>query len=128
MPRTVRKDKHLSAGQPLKPANLSARASVEWDRIVGELVASAIQVTPAHRATLSLAATIAADIKEAWAAVEADGAYIHTEKGILAHPTSKRLDALRRDYIKVLSMLGIRSAAVRPSCCLIVNWRPKPVH
>jgi hypothetical protein len=41
MPRTVRKDKNLAPGQPAKPANLSARAAQEWDRIVGELAASA---------------------------------------------------------------------------------------
>jgi len=31
-----------------------------------------------------------------------------------AHPASKRLDALRRDYIKVLAMLGLRAAVAAP--------------
>ena len=60
MARTPKKDKHLAPGQPLRPSNLSPRAALEWDRIVGELAASNIQVTPAHRTALSLAATIAA--------------------------------------------------------------------
>jgi hypothetical protein len=87
---------------------------LEWDRIVGELSASNIQVTPAHRTALSLAATIAADIAGAWAKIEEDGAYIATKAGIAAHPASKRLDALRRDYIKVLAMLGTRTAVTTP--------------
>lgn len=110
MPRTVKKDKNLAAGQPAKPNNLSDRAGQEWDRIVGELAASQIQVTPAHRTILSQAATIAADIAESWERVKLDGAYIVTKAGLVAHPASKRLDALRRDYIKVLSMLGLRTA------------------
>jgi phage terminase small subunit len=114
MPRTVKKDKNLAPGQPAKPNNLSTRASLEWDRIVGELAASNIRVTPAHRTALSMAATISADIADAWAAIEVDGAYIATKAGLAAHPATKRLDALRRDYIKVLSMLGLRTAVAAP--------------
>jgi phage terminase small subunit len=114
MTRTVRKDPNLKAGTPVKPTNLSARAAVEWDRLIGELSASQIRVTPAHRTPLSLAATIAADIADAWASVEADGAYISTKAGLVSHPASKRLDALRRDYIKVLAMLGLRTAVASP--------------
>jgi phage terminase small subunit len=114
MPRTVKKDKNLAPGQPKKPGNLSERAGAEWDRLVGELSAAHIQVTPAHRTPLSLASTIAADIADAWAAVKRDGAYIETKSGLAAHPASKRLDALRRDYIKVLSMLGLRTAVATP--------------
>ena len=110
MPRTVKVDKHLQPGQPEKPGNLSDRASREWDRLVGELAAANIVLTPAHRTALSMAATIAADIADAWAAVEKDGAYIAGKVGMVAHPASKRLDALRRDRVKVLSMLGLRAA------------------
>jgi hypothetical protein len=115
MPRSVRKDKNLAPGQPEKPGNLSERASLEWDRLMREIQAARIQVTPAHRPTISLAATIAADIAEAWAAILKDGAYIQTKIGLVAHPASKRLDALRRDYIKVITMLGIRSAVAVPA-------------
>lgn len=115
MPRTVKKDTNLKPGKPLKPSNLSARASIEWDRLTGELEAAHIEVTPAHRSPLSLASTIAADIADAWAAVEADGAYIEGKAGLIAHPASKRMDALRRDYIKVLSMLGLRTAVAKPN-------------
>lgn len=114
MPRTVRTDPNLQPGKPLKPSNLSFRASAEWDRLTGELEAAHIQITVAHRTPLSLAATIAADIEDAWKAVEKDGAYIEGKAGLVAHPASKRLDALRRDYIKVLTMLGLRSAVAVP--------------
>jgi phage terminase small subunit len=114
MTRTVKKSKDLEPGQPAKPTNLSVRAGVEWDRIVGELSASHIRVTPAHRTVLSMAATLAADIAESWARVKDDGAYITTKFGLVAHPASKRLDALRRDYAKVLSMLGLRTAVATP--------------
>lgn len=110
MPRTVKKSKDLAPGQPTKPLNLSPRAADEWDRITGELSASNITLTPAHRTVLSMAATLAADIGEAWDRVKEDGAYIATKNGIASHPASKRLDTLRRDYIKVLTMLGLRTA------------------
>ena len=112
MPRTVKSDANLKAGPPAKPANLSARAAAEWDRLTGELAASQIQVTAAHRSALSLAATIAADIAAAWQTVQADGQYqVNAKTGaITEHPAGKKLDALRRDYIKVLAMLGLRTA------------------
>src|ERR1700685_3811261 len=104
MPRTVKKDSNLKPGKPVKPANLSARASMEWDRLTGELDRAGIQVTEAHRALLSLAAKIAADIDKSWGVVKNEGEYITNAKtgAVQAHPASKRLDALRRDYIKVL--------------------------
>ena len=113
MPRTVKKDKHLQPGEPLKPSTLSPRAAAEWDRLMGELAASNIRVTPGHRSLLSLAATIAADIVEAWSAIRRDGAYIETKVGMAAHPATKRMDALRRDRIKVLTMLGLRCAVAK---------------
>jgi len=60
----------VRAGQPTKPAHLSARAAAEWDRLMTELAESGIQVAPAHRALISQAATIAADITEAWDELE----------------------------------------------------------
>lgn len=112
MPRTVKKDGNLLPGKPLKPTNLSDRASREWDRLIGELESAQIQVTAAHRAPLSMAATIAADIADAWETVEEEGAYRENIKtgAIQEHPASKKLDALRRDLIKYLAMLGLRTA------------------
>jgi phage terminase small subunit len=112
MPRTVKKDPNLQPGKPQKSPNLSPRASAEWDRIVSELDRSGIEVTPAHRTPLTLASTIAADIAEAWETIQKEGAYeVNSKTGTSqAHPASKRLDALRRDYIKVLVMLGLRNA------------------
>lgn len=112
MPRTVRKDTNLVAGTPAKPLNLSERAAKEWDRLTGELSAASIQVTAAHRTPLELAATIAADLASAWETVQIEGAYYQNEKtgALMVHPATRRMDGLRRDYIKVLTMLGLRTA------------------
>lgn len=108
---------NMAAGMPDKPTNLSDRAAIEWDKITAELKQSNIQVSKAHRALISQAATIAADIAEAWAAVQEDGAYLVNAKtgAVYAHPASKRLDALRRDYIKVMSLIGLRAAVTLPT-------------
>jgi phage terminase small subunit len=114
LPRLVRKDKHLAAGLPSKPANLPDEVSRQWDRLAGEIEAAHIQLTPAHRSVLELAARIAADLIECAARLLKDGEYIETKAGLVSHPASKRKDALRRDYIKVASMLGLRSAVAGP--------------
>ena len=59
-------------GTPQKPTHLSPAASAEWDKLAKEIDASGLQVTPAHRALISLAA----DIADAWAAVQKDGAHV----------------------------------------------------
>jgi phage terminase small subunit len=100
----------LQPGTPAKPSGLSELAAIEWDRLLAELQEAGLQITVAHRAPLALAATIAADIAEAWAAVKQDGAYVQGKIGLQAHPAVKRMDALRRDYIKVLGLLGLRAA------------------
>jgi phage terminase small subunit len=116
MPRTARKDPNLLAGKPLKPSNLSDRAAIEWDRLVSELSGAQIQVSTAHRALLSLAATLAADIASAWEVVKDEGAFITNKKtGVVqTHPASKMLNELRRDYIKVLTALGTRAIPAPP--------------
>lgn len=79
---------------------------------MAELQNSGIQVSKAHRTLISLAATIGADIADAWETVKTDGAYVTNNKtgALQAHPAAKRLDALRRDYIKVMSLIGLRAA------------------
>lgn len=114
MPRTAKKEKHLVAAAPVKPDNLSDRAAREWDRIAGELEAAHILLSPAHRSLLELAATISADIAECLERIVTDGEYIVTKAGLVAHPASKRKDALRRDYIKAAATLGLRSATAGP--------------
>ena len=110
MPRTVKKDKNLKAGQPAKPVDLSRRAASEWDRLTRELDESGIRLAPAHRSALAQAAQLVADMDDARVRIEKDGAYIPSKTGLVAHPAAKRLDALRRDYIKTLTMLGLRAA------------------
>jgi phage terminase small subunit len=100
----------LWPGTPVKPTNLSARASIEYDRLSQELQEAGLQITVAHRAPLTLAATIAADLFTDWEVIKKDGAYIQGRTGLVAHPAVKRMDALRRDYIKVLGLLGLRAA------------------
>jgi P27 family predicted phage terminase small subunit len=116
MPRTVKKDANLQKGMPVKPTTLSKRASGQWDRLVGELTRARIQLTEAHRAVLTLAATIAADIAASWESIEKDGAYqLNKKTGVMQeHPAAKRMDALRRDYMKALTMLGLRAMVAEP--------------
>jgi phage terminase small subunit len=116
MPRTVKKDANLQPGKPAKPTNLSERAAIEWDRLTGELETANIHVSTAHRALLSLAATIAADIAQAWEVVKTEGRYITNKKtgAVQLHPASKALNELRRDYIKVLTTLGTRATPAPP--------------
>ena len=116
MPRTVKVDPNLKQGKPAKPAHLSPRASREWDRLTGELERARIHLSEAHRATLSLASTIAADIVVSWAVIEKEGLYSTNKKTgePKEHPAAKRLDALRRDYLKALTMLGLRASVADP--------------
>jgi phage terminase small subunit len=116
MPRTAKKDPNLQPGKPVKSGNLSARAAIEWDRLTSELENAHIQVATSHRALLSLAATIAADIADAWDVVKQEGAYITNRKtgAVQVHPAAKTLNELRRDYIKVLTALGTRAVAAPP--------------
>jgi len=105
-------NQNMKPGAPVKPKNLSARAAQEWDRISAELRESNIQVAQAHRGLITQAATISADIADAWETVQTEGAYLENPKtGVMQmHPAARRLDGLRRDYIKVMSLLGLRSA------------------
>jgi P27 family predicted phage terminase small subunit len=116
MPRTVKTDPNLKQGAPTKPAHLSALASREWDRLIGELERSRVHVSEAHRATLAHAATIAADIVALWAVLETEGLYWTNKKTgePKEHPAAKRLDALRRDHLKALTMLGLRASVAEP--------------
>ena len=104
---------HMQPGQPTKPTTLSPAASRYWDRFVAELTASGVSISLGHRTLLTQAATISADIADAWEVIETEGAYLLNEKtgASAAHPAAKRLDGLRRDLIKVLGLLGIRGPA-----------------
>jgi phage terminase small subunit len=99
-------------GQPAKPHHLSAEASAQWDKLLREIEASGLQITPAHRGLIQLAATLQADMKRDWQELDPEhggSAYFTTDKGgIMAHPALKRMDALRRDLIKTLSAIGLR--------------------
>jgi P27 family predicted phage terminase small subunit len=96
-------------GQPAKPVHLSPEASRQWDRLVSEIEASGLLITPAHRGLIQLAATLMADLKSDWAELEKEGQYhVSPKGGIMAHPALKRMDALRRDLIKTLSAIGLR--------------------
>ena len=103
---------NMTPGAPDKPSNLSARAATEWNRIMRELADSSIQVAKAHRGLIAQAATISADIADAWETVTTEGAYFENPKtgSMQMHPAARRLDNLRRDYIKVMSLLGLRAA------------------
>jgi phage terminase small subunit len=105
-------NQNMTPGLPAKPADLSKAAAREWDRLLRELVDSGIRVAKAHGRLLEQACNVRADLLEAAAVVKEKGAYYKNPNtgAILLHPAARRLDGLRRDYVKVLSLLGLRSA------------------
>ncbi len=116
MPRTVKKDANLRPGKPLRPENLSARAAIEWDRLVSELDTAQIRVSTRHffyvpccRSRPQLRRILPKRGKRS----KPEGAYITNKKtGVVqVHPASKTLNELRHDYIKVLVTLGFASHA-----------------
>jgi P27 family predicted phage terminase small subunit len=105
----TKQDTKLTAGEPVKPSHFTARASAEWDRIISELSASGLTLTPAHRGLVALAATLSADIRSCWERVATDGEYVKGGSGGLKpHPALQRMDLLRRDLAKVLASLGLQ--------------------
>lgn len=106
----------LTPGRPAKPPGLSKTAAAEWDRLLDVLDESGIQITKAHGRLLEIATTITADIEDAREVIKIEGAYIPNDKtGVMQmHPAARRLDALRRDYVKVLALLGIRTNVGTP--------------
>jgi hypothetical protein len=91
---------------------MSRDAGIEWDRLVKELTDSNIRIAKAHGRLIEQAALIAVDIAEAAKVVKEKGPYyLNRNTGAwLLHPATRRMDSLRRDYVKVLSLLGLRSA------------------
>ncbi len=104
----------MTSTKLLKPQGLSPNASAQWDRLSAELTTSGVALTSAHRAPRTLASTIAADITTDWKELQAEGTYSVGKNGIQIHPAAKRLDALRRDYLKVLAVL-IRGVTIVPN-------------
>lgn len=96
-------------GKFQKSPNLSPWASAEWDRLLIELDESGITLTPAHRCTLVVCATLRADIRDCWEQIRENGsAYTKAGTGaVKLHPAAARLDVLRRDLTKSLALLGI---------------------
>jgi hypothetical protein len=41
-------------GAPAKPAHLSTEAARQWDKLMQEITASGLQITPAHRGLIML--------------------------------------------------------------------------
>jgi len=105
-------NQNMTPGRPTKPRGLSKVASTEWDRLVNELQQSNIIIAKAHGLLLELAVTTVADMADARKAIAKDRAYVLNKKtgDMRLHPACRRLDTLRRDYVKVLSLLGLRSA------------------
>jgi hypothetical protein len=59
---------------------------------------------------------VAADIAWQWKVIETEGLYwVNKKTGEpKEHPAAKRMDALRRDYFKALTMLGLRASVAEP--------------
>jgi len=105
-------NQNMTPGLPAKPPGLSKVASREWDRLVKELLESNIRVAKAHGRLIEQAANIIEDLEDAADTVATEGAYFDNPKtgSKQLHPAARRVDSLRRDYVKVLSLLGLRSA------------------
>lgn len=102
----------MTPGLPAKPPGLSKVAAREWDRLIKELLESNIHVAKAHGRLIEQAANIIEDLEDAADTVKTEGAYFDNPKtgSKQLHPAARRVDSLRRDYVKVLSLLGLRSA------------------
>jgi phage terminase small subunit len=107
---TTKQPSKLIAGELVKSANLSPWASQEWDKLLSQLEASGIALSPAHSATLIICATLRADIRDCWTVISANGsAYTQAGTGaVKLHPAAARLDVLRRDLTKALGLLGLQ--------------------
>jgi hypothetical protein len=104
---------NMTPGRPAKPPGMSKAVQAEWDRLVTDIVESNIQIAKAHGRLIELAARIAVDIEDAATALTENKGpyYLNRNTGaIMLHPAARRVDGLRRDYVKVLSLLGLRSA------------------
>jgi hypothetical protein len=100
----------LITGPPTKSEHLSEWASLEWDKLLAELEASGITLSPAHRCTLVVCATLRADIRDCWQVLQDNGGnYCKAGTGApKLHPAANRLDVLRRDLTKALALLGLQ--------------------
>jgi phage terminase small subunit len=100
----------MTPGEPLKSDRLSPQAAEAWDRILGQLSAAGIELSPAHSVTLSVCSTLCADIADCWTVIRANGsAYTQAGTGaVKLHPAAARLDVLRRDLTKALALLGLQ--------------------
>lgn len=107
---TTKRASKLITGTLDKSSNLSEWAAQEWDKLLAELEASGIDLSPAHRCTLVVCATLRADIRDCWAVIRANGsAYTQAGTGaVKLHPAAARLDVLRRDLTKSLALLGLQ--------------------
>jgi hypothetical protein len=109
---------NMTPGRPGKPPGLSKEAGQEWDKLIADLEESNISIAKAHGRLILQAAQIAVDMAEAAAAItgkDKSPYYLNRNTGaMMLHPATRRLDSLRRDYVKVLSLLGLRSAVAGP--------------
>lgn len=106
---TKRKAKMI-LGEPVKSDRLSPQAAQAWDRILSELRAGGIELSPAHSVTLSVCSTLLADIGDCWKVLQENGGN-YTKAGtgaVKLHPAAARLDVLRRDLTKGLALLGLQ--------------------
>jgi Phage terminase, small subunit len=105
-------NQNMLPGRPAKPPGMTKEVGAEWDRLIKDLASSGITIAKAHGRLIEQAAEIAVDLSDAAAASKTDGPYyLNRNTGaVMLHPATRRLDSLRRDYVKVLSLLGLRSA------------------
>lgn len=108
MPRPKKQVKQLTPGMPEKPAGLSTDAARNWDRIVSEMQESGIVLIPAYRAAIVQAATIQADLENAWQDIRENGRYIVSKTGVKKiNPAVEDTHKLNEKLSRALYALGI---------------------
>jgi P27 family predicted phage terminase small subunit len=108
MPRPKKQVTNLASGMPVKPAALSEAASRNWDRLIGEMEASAITLIPGFRAAIAQAATIQADLEVAWEDIRANGRYIVSKTGVKKiNPAVEDTHKLNEKLSRALYALGL---------------------
>ncbi len=102
----------LIPGEPFKPRGLSPRAGQEWDKLLGEMRESGIQMCVAYRAALTQACTVLSDLAEAWADIREHGRYVTSASGVRKlNPAVTDTSALNATLSKCLWQLGLTPRA-----------------
>jgi len=95
-----------STGTPSCPRHLDRLAKNEWKRICKELDQLKV-LTPAERASIEQYCVAYSEWRQALSAVQKEGRYYSTEKGLIEHPAAKALRSLAGICHRYLCEFGL---------------------